>query len=82
MTESYWADSKKTTVPAHCFFIAVRGGAMCEFCEAKANTASRGRENFSSEKLLVTTHTTRTDPVSFEPHTKYLVMCGDCKLDA
>jgi hypothetical protein len=55
---------------------------MCEFCEAKANTASRGRENFSSEKLLVTTHTTRTDPVSFEPHTKYLVMCGDCKLDA
>ncbi len=30
MTESYWADSKKTTVPAHCFFIAVRGGAMCE----------------------------------------------------
>jgi hypothetical protein len=33
----------------------VRGGAMFLFCEAKAKTASRGREIFPSGKILVTT---------------------------
>jgi hypothetical protein len=38
----------------HCSRRESKAGALCEFCEVKANIARRGREKFSSENLFVT----------------------------